>query len=112
MSRLRLNRALALEQVTNIPDGAGGFTQSWQELGHLWADVSFRSARESLQNGGVFSLATYKITVRGAPVGTAMRPRPDQRFREGQRVFHILSVAEADTEGRYLTCVAREEASV
>jgi head-tail adaptor len=111
MKAPRLNRALALEEAVNTADGAGGFSQSWNTLGHLWAEVTFRSGREAGQGGGAVSLASYRITVRGAPVGSAMRPRPDQRFREGTRLFRILSVGEKDPEGRYLTCVAQEEAA-
>jgi head-tail adaptor len=110
MKAPRLNRALALEEAVNTADGAGGYEQSWSTLGHLWAEVAFRSGRETGQGGGAVSLASYKITVRGAPVGNSMRPRPDQRFREGTRVFRILSVGEKDAEGRYLTCIAQEEA--
>jgi len=46
--------------------------------------------------------------VRGAPVGAASRPRPDQRFREGDRVFAILAVSEFDATGRWLECWAEE----
>jgi hypothetical protein len=42
-------------------------------------------------------------------VGHPARPVPEQRFREGSRVFHIRSVAEADPEARYLVCMADEE---
>ena len=111
MKAPRLNRALVLEEALNVPDGAGGFSQSWSSLGQIWAAVDFRSGREAGQGGGAVSLASYRITVRGAPVGSTMRPRPDQRFREGSRVFRILSVGELDVEGRYLTCVAQEEAA-
>ena len=38
-----------------------------------------------------------------------MRPRPDQRLREGARIFTILAVTERDPEGRFLTCITREE---
>lgn len=111
MKAPRLNRALALEEAAQVPDGAGGFSQSWTVLGHLWAEVSFRSGREADMGGGARALASYRITVRGAPVGSSMRPRPDQRFREGARVFRILSVGEKDPEGRFLTCIAQEEAA-
>lgn len=111
MSAPHLNRALALEEAAQAPDGAGGFSQSWAVLGHLWAEVSFRSGREADLGGVAGSLASYRITVRGAPVGSTMRPRPGQRFREGARVFRILSVGERDPQGRFLTCIATEEAA-
>jgi hypothetical protein len=51
----------------------------------------------------------YAIVVRGAPVGHPGRPAPEQRFRDGQRLFHIRSVAEHDANGRYLICISEEE---
>ncbi len=47
--------------------------------------------------------------MRAAPIGAPSRPRPDQRFREGARIFRIHSVTERDDQGRYLTCFATEE---
>ena len=52
---------------------------------------------------------TYRITVRAAPFGAPRRPKPEQRLREGARVFRIAAVAEDDADGRYLTCFAQEE---
>lgn len=111
MSAPRMNRVLALEDPVTAPDGAGGFAQNWTVLGHIWADVQFRSGRETQIGGAAGSLTAYRITVRGTPVGTAMRPRAGQRFREGARLFRILSVGEKDAEGRFLTCIAQEEAA-
>ena len=50
----------------------------------------------------------------GSPCGgrrsaATTRPRPDQRFRDGARVFRIVAVTERDRDGRYLLCFAREE---
>lgn len=108
MSGVRLSRALVLEAPVTVPDGAGGFAQSWVALGTLWAEVLPGAGRES---GGEVAVAqvAYRITVRAAPVGSDARPKPEQRFRDGARLFTILAVAERDAEGRYLTCFAREE---
>jgi len=51
----------------------------------------------------------FRITVRGAAVGSPQRPRPEQRFRDGARVFVIVAVTERDPSGAFLTCFAREE---
>lgn len=51
----------------------------------------------------------YRITVRGAAVGSPRRPRPEQRLVDGGRVFTILAVTERDPDGRFLVCFAREE---
>lgn len=104
-----LNRRLVLEAPVRTPDDAGGFSESWVALGEVWAELSARTGRERAVAGGPVSAVSYRIVVRAAPVGAASRPQPDQRFREGARLFVILAVAERDPEGRYLTCFADEE---
>jgi hypothetical protein len=51
------------------------------------------------------------IVVRAAPPEDGRRPRPDQRFRDGARIYRILAVREFGPEARYLTCIAEEEQS-
>jgi len=55
------------------------------------------------------STVPYRITVRAAPVGAPSRPKPEQRFRDGERVFRIQAVTEDEEAGTYLVCFAREE---
>ncbi|KPP85504.1 MAG: phage head-tail adaptor, putative, SPP1 family [Rhodobacteraceae bacterium HLUCCO07] len=109
MSGVHLNRRLVLETPERVADGAGGFAESWVALGELWAEVRARTGREKA--GGAVALATvgYRITVRAAPVGHSTRPRPEQRLREGGRIFRILAVTERDAAARYLVCYADEE---
>lgn len=109
MSQPYLNRRLVLEAVERVPDGAGGFTETWVPRGALWAEVTARTGREKAGEAAPLSIMGYRIVVRGAPVGMSARPQPDQRFREGARVFVIRAVAERDPDGRYLTCFADEE---
>ncbi|MEM9550011.1 MAG: phage head closure protein [Pseudomonadota bacterium] len=112
MKSPRLTRPLELESRVTTPDGAGGFTDAWATLGTLWAEVNARSGTERREAGQAVSSMSYRITVRGAPQGAPSRPRPDQRFRDGTRIFAIRAVAEADPSGRYLTCFADEEVAV
>ncbi len=110
MSRApNLTRALVLESPVTLPDGAGGFATTWQGLGTLWAEIRAGSGRERFAALGPQGEVRLRILVRAAPVGSDARPRPDQRFREGTRIFRILAVAEADLQGRYLICTAQEE---
>lgn len=111
MSRVqpRLDRALLLETPERVPDGAGGVTVTWAALGTLWAELRPGAGRERSGRVTTVSRSPWRIIVRGAPVGSAARPQPDQRFREGQRIFAILAVTEADPTGRYLMCHAEEE---
>ncbi|MEL6915567.1 MAG: head-tail adaptor protein [Pseudomonadota bacterium] len=104
-----LNRPLVLEERLRTADGAGGYTEAWMPLGTLWAELKAGSGRETGENFSTRSRAPYRITVRAAPEGAPSRPKPDQRFVDGARVFSILAVMEAGTDGRFLTCNAREE---
>lgn len=109
MSAPDLNRRLTLEAPQRVPDGAGGYAESWLALGDLWADVRARSGRERAEAGVPVSAVSYRITVRGAPVGSRARPAPEQRFRDGTRVYVIRAVTEHDPVGRHLICFADEE---
>ncbi|SMX42059.1 head-tail adaptor protein [Actibacterium lipolyticum] len=104
-----LTRRLVLEEPVRTSDGAGGFVESWAVLGTLWAAVKPGTGRERAGEFATLSRVPYRITVRGAPVGAPSRPKAEQRFRDGARVFRILAVTEADAQGRHLTCFAEEE---
>jgi head-tail adaptor len=105
---VRLLRRLVLESPEREPDGSGGFSTTWVPVGTLWADVTARTMREDLIAGVGRPRVKFRILVRGAPVGAPSRPRPDQRLREGGRVFSIITVAERDADGRYLEILAEE----
>ena len=104
-----LNRKLVLEEAQLLDDGHGGFNRSWIALGTLWANVVAGSGRESETQTLTVSSVPYRITVRNAPEGSDRRPKPDQRFREGSRVYRIAAVSDADRSGHYLLCHVREE---
>jgi head-tail adaptor len=105
---VRLTRRLVLEEREPSPDGAGGFAVAWVPRGTLWADVAARSGREDFLGAQPRPRVRYRILVRAAPVGAASRPKPEQRLREGARVFDILTVAEHDPRGAYLEILAEE----
>ncbi|MCB2095704.1 MAG: head-tail adaptor protein [Rhodobacteraceae bacterium] len=109
MSAPRLNRRLVLEEAQRVADGSGGFALNWVALGVLWALVRPGSGRERAGEFVTLSSVGYRITVRAAPENAPSRPKPDQRFREGGRVFRITAVTECDARGHYLTCFAQEE---
>ena len=106
MKWVHLGRRMKLEAAVKSSDGAGGYVESWEVLGYIWADVRLRSGRE--RSGGV-SETDYKIIVRASPMGAVSRPVPGQRFVEGLRRFLIEAVGDDDPKGKYLTCFVREE---
>ena len=111
MAAPQLNRRLVLEEAARVADGAGGFTEAWLEIGQLWAALKPGTGREKIGGTLALSAVPYEVVTRAAPFGSAARPRPDQRFRDGARLFRILAVADEDAERRYLTCHCVEEVS-
>lgn len=110
MSRApNLTRKLVLEEAQRSPDSAGGWTETWVELGTLWAEVKAGSGRERGLGAAQRSQVSYKITVRAAPDAAPSRPVPQQRFRDGARRYEILAVADDHPSRAFLTCHCREE---
>ncbi len=109
MATPKLDRHLTLEAPNRAPDGSGGFTETWVALGTLWAEINPGAGREKAGDFLTLSTTPLRIIVRAAPVGAESRPKPDQRFVEGSRVYRIRAVTEHDPSGMYLTCFAQEE---
>ena len=109
MSSVHLSRKLILESPERVPDGLGGFSESWVVLGEIWADVRLRTGRDKDHRAGRVSETDYRIIIRAAPQGAPSRPVPGQRLVEGFRRFVIEAVGDDDPQARYLTCFAREE---
>jgi head-tail adaptor len=111
MKQVNLTRKLELEAASEVPDGMGGFTLGWLRLGTLWAEVKPGTGRERAGEEVVLAAVSYRITLRASKVGAVSRPKPGQRFRDGQRLFSILAVTERDDDARLLICFAKEETS-
>jgi head-tail adaptor len=107
MSAPVLSRRLVLEAPDRVPDGAGGYSESWVALGHVWAEIVAPRGRAGSRCGCLTD--EFRITVRAAPEGAPSRPTATMRFRDGARLYRIGAVSEADATGRYLVCIASEE---
>lgn len=104
-----LNRRLVLEERGRAPDGAGGATGGWTALGEHWAAI--RSGTGRIEGGEGFprSRVPYRVTIRAVAPDSPARPKAGQRFREGERVYAILAVADRTSDARFLDCVVDEE---
>ena len=63
------------------------------------------SGTERYEGSQQASRVTHRITLRCTP---ALRPRADQRFAIGARLFDIRAVFDRDGRGRFLTCLCDE----
>ena len=114
MNAPRLTVPLVIESPVREADGMGGYRLVWQDTGRIWAEMRSGAGGERFAEVGARSVVTWRITVRAALAGDPRRPRPEQRLRMGEdpqaRRFRIEAVAEDDARGRWLVCVAKEEA--
>jgi len=109
-----LNRPLvpppaAPDAPRDRPAAPACVTVSWVPLGTLWGEVKPSTGREVDGEEVRIASVGFRITVRGAAMGSPQRPRPEQRLRDESRVFVILAVTERDLSGAFLTCFAAEE---
>ena len=112
MTSPKLDRPLVLERRNQVSDGAGGFVETWSALGTHWANVRARPGTIASTDGLAQAVNLADITVRTAVIDDPRRPQPNQRFRQGDRVWRILGVVEDTTSPNYLICQTREEATV
>jgi head-tail adaptor len=106
----RLTTRLILEEQVAAPDGAGGEADIWVAIGEHHAVLLARNASEGEAGARRFGAVSYRATIRYAHHGAIVRPRPDQRFRDGARIFNILGVADVDDRRQWLTCWLEEGA--
>lgn len=99
----RLRAEFALEAMTPVPDGAGGFTESWSEAAVVFVHVEPVAARDRFGAGQTLEEATHRVTMRHrADVASGMR------LTRNGRVLSILTVHDPDETGRYLVARTRE----
>jgi head-tail adaptor len=104
-----LTRRLVLEAPASVVDATGGQVIVWTALGEVWAEMRVVSGRERREDPVRLGVTGWRVRLRASAPDSLARPRAGQRFREGPRVFAILSVAEADGGGRWLECRCEEE---
>lgn len=109
MTAPQTDRRVALEGRVSTPDGAGGFVAGWQKRGDLWAAFTPSQMGAGQEAGQPSAAPRYRVTLRGAPVGSPRRPLAGERLVEGMRVFDILSVGESPLGRGWLALLVEEE---
>lgn len=110
MQNLTLRNKFSLEQKASLPDGAGGWDETWELLCNHWCAIYPSSGKEVYSGSRQAQKITHRLVVRCSPFNSLIRPRANQRFRTNNRLFSILAVFERDNYGRYLTCLCEEVA--
>jgi len=82
-----LRHRLSLQQEVLNPDGAGGYTRTWQTIVDLWAEINPISGREKLFASQLQAEISHKITIRyRTGVNSSMR------FLYENRIFNIRAI--------------------
>jgi head-tail adaptor len=103
------SRRLLLERATAVTDGGGGWSETWAEVGAIWAAVRMRSGSMRDTEFGETPRLRLRITTPEVPEGHPVRVRRGDRLRDGLRVYGVSAVHEG--EGRTLVVLAAEEVS-
>lgn len=99
----KFNHRLQLQQVTQTPDGAGGYTESWALVSSLWASIDPIRGREKMQGMQLETPITHKIFCRYNSAVTTKK-----RFLLGSRVFNIVEVLNIEEQNQFLEILAVE----
>ena len=99
-----LRNRLVLQTVTAVPDGLGGFAESWSDVATVFARIEPVSADSRFGAGQTLETVTHRMTLRRR--GDV---EPGMRFACAGRIFVIVTVHDPDESGRYLVCRTREK---
>lgn len=102
----RIRHRLTLQQQSLTPDGAGGFTRTWQNVADLWGEIRPATGREKLEAMQLQAAVTHRVTLRyRAGVTAAMRLLYENR---SLNIRVVLNRGERD---RWLDILAEEGAA-
>ncbi|MGN6515702.1 MAG: phage head closure protein [Rhizomicrobium sp.] len=91
-------RARILSRAT-APDGAGGYTETWDTAATVWAKLEALSGDEDYVAQAIRTRARYRIAVRRHPA-----IEPARRVVIGTRTFRILDVLDDGSPTLTLLC--------
>lgn len=99
-----LNKQLWLQEAVRLPDDAGGFTTSFENVSAspaVYASVMQVSGAESLRNARLSGRNVFRIVIRWRADVTT-----DMRLRDGVKNYAILSAADINGRQNYLEIIA------
>lgn len=96
-------KRLIVHAVTRVPDGQGGFTETWLPTAAVWASVEPVKGYEKFQAMQTATPVTHKVTSRFSQAVTT-----DTRLVMGDRVFRVTEALNRGEAGRFLDARALE----
>ena len=90
-----MKRRVTIKRPVLAPDGAGGFSESWQDVATVYAAITPRAAEEHLQYGQIEAVTTHQIVMR---YRTDIAPGMILLDEEGV-IYNIISVLAQPGQG-------------
>lgn len=81
----KLRHRIAIQAVTETPDGKGAFTSGWATVAEAWAAIEPYGGYERWRSEKIEAPVSHKVTIRFQPGITAKH-----RVLFGARVFEIV----------------------
>ncbi|HEX3943804.1 MAG TPA: phage head closure protein [Rhizomicrobium sp.] len=98
-----LNRRVALEAQRLTPDGAGGYSASWDVIATVWAAVEPMSGTDVFGPDASEARVKYRVTI---------RRRTDlfagMRVNDGGRLFAITTVLDDGPQSQFFTLMTEK----
>lgn len=60
----KMNRRCTLERETRLPDGAGGYTRTWDAYATVWGDLTVKSGNEKQVSEQQTNVQEYMLRIR------------------------------------------------
>ncbi len=99
----KLRHRAALEVKTLTPDGAGGFSESWDAVAQLWCAVEPLAASDAFAAGKLESRVRHRLRIRrGLAVAAG------NRLRVGERLFAVHAVIDEGPPAPLVTLACEE----
>ena len=101
----KLRHVIDIQEKSNVPDGAGGITESWTDLyTGVRASINTKVSSESTDLSQTESIATHEIKFRYCPdINSTMR------INFNGRIFNIISVINKQERNRQIIILAKEK---
>ncbi|WP_069649642.1 phage head closure protein [Caloranaerobacter ferrireducens] len=92
-----LRDRVTIQNYVRIPDGYGGYTETWQDVATVWANIKPLRGREFFQAQQIQSEVTHKITIRYTDAVNIT-----SRIKYKNKTFEIKSIIDIDNRHRFL----------
>ena len=104
MNAGELRHKITIQELQRVPDGYGGYTETWNDIAVVWAKIQPLRGNERYQAQQVSSALSHKIILRYLD-----GVKPQMRVLCGSRIFHVVSVINVEERNEMLELLCEEE---